>query len=133
MLGHLKREDLHCLLRISDLFILNSAYEGLSHVLLEAMAIGIPVIASNVGGNKELIRNTKTGLLVEHDDKEAIVRAASQILNDEKWAEEMATRGMEFMKENFGQKKMFDNYFESFGLKVAAVHFDQQGRYRPSC
>ena len=65
----------------SDVFVLNTSYEGLSHQLLEVMALGVPIVTTNVGGNPELIKDTVTGILVPYDDKEelksAIERAAT--------------------------------------------------------
>ena len=48
-------------LRAADVFLLNTRYEGLSHVLLEAMAARAPVVASDVGGNPEVVRHGRTG------------------------------------------------------------------------
>ncbi len=72
--------DLNALLSGVDVFVLNTAYEGFSHQLLEVMALGVPIITTPVGGNGELIEHGKTGLFVTHDDvpalAEAIVRLA---------------------------------------------------------
>lgn len=61
--------------KAADIFILNSGYEGLSHVILEAMQSGLPVIASRVGGNPELIEDGDNGLLVEYNNKEQLKSA----------------------------------------------------------
>ncbi|MBI3291173.1 glycosyltransferase family 4 protein, partial [Candidatus Falkowbacteria bacterium] len=64
-------------------FVLNSGYEGLSHTILEAMAVGTPVIASNVGGNPELITHGHNGLLIEYDNKDQIKKAILTLHNNE--------------------------------------------------
>ncbi|MDP2594117.1 MAG: glycosyltransferase family 4 protein [bacterium] len=68
--------------KAADAFVLNSRYEGLSHALLEAMALGTPVIATDTGGNTELIADGQTGLLVPPGDDEALFQALKQVEHD---------------------------------------------------
>lgn len=70
-----ERDDVHKILPILDVFVLPSANEGISNTILEAMSTGLPVIATNVGGNPELVRHGHTGLLVPPGDQDAIVDA----------------------------------------------------------
>ncbi len=62
-----KRETL-CLMASCDFFVLNSTHEGFPHVVLEAMALGLPVIATAVGGTPEVVRDGETGVLVSPRD-----------------------------------------------------------------
>lgn len=73
--GH--RDDVAQLLRAMDIFVLPSLSEGLSNTLLEAMAAGVPVIASDVGGNREIVESEDSGLLFRCGD---IEHAAAQLL-----------------------------------------------------
>jgi len=73
--GQLLHEEVLQHLRAGDLFVLNTGYEGLSHHILEAMAVGIPVITTNVGGNPELIENNHSGFLVEYNNREQLKKA----------------------------------------------------------
>ena len=66
-------------LKAADVFVLNSTYEGLSHLLVEAMALGTPVVATNVGGNPEIVEDGVTGLLVPAKDDEALHAAIKQV------------------------------------------------------
>ena len=69
-------------MQIADVFVMNSTYEGLSHQLIEAMALGTPVVATNVGGNPELIRDGIEGLLVPPKDDEALYAAIKKIADE---------------------------------------------------
>ena len=79
--GLLEREALAAAVKAADVFVLNSSYEGLAHQLIEAMHIGTPVVATNIGGNPELIESGVEGFLVPFDDEEAMVDAIKRILD----------------------------------------------------
>lgn len=68
--------------KTADVFVLNSTYEGLSHALVEAIALGTPIIATRVGGNPELIEDGIEGLLIPPGDEKALHRALTQIASD---------------------------------------------------
>ncbi len=80
--GALSHADTLAVMRMSDIFILNSSYEGLSHVLIEALMLGMAVIATGAGGNTELIRDDENGLVVPPRDPDALVRALERFAND---------------------------------------------------
>jgi glycosyltransferase involved in cell wall biosynthesis len=71
--------DMKSVYQEADLLILTSDFEGTPNVVLEAMASGLPVVATQVGGLKEIIRNGETGYLVEPDSPETIERLLSLI------------------------------------------------------
>lgn len=75
MTGKISHENLLLYLKAADIFVLNTGYEGLSHQLLEAMAVGIPVVTTDVGGNPEIIIKGKNGLLVGRNNKEDLRNA----------------------------------------------------------
>lgn len=81
--GRQPKETLMHAIKGADLFVLNTGYEGFSHQLLEVMALGVPVVTTNVGGNPELIEDGKEGQLVPFDDKEALQNAITRVLSDE--------------------------------------------------
>jgi glycosyltransferase involved in cell wall biosynthesis len=68
--------------KAADAFVINSTYEGLSHALVEAMSLGIPVVATSVGGNPELIRDKVDGLLIPAKNDEALHAALKSIESD---------------------------------------------------
>lgn len=77
-----------------DVFVLPSILEGFGIVLLEAMAAGIPVVATNVNGIKEVIVNMKSGLLVPPKNPEAIADAVIKIVENPQLAKELAEEGL---------------------------------------
>lgn len=66
----------------SDIFVLNSTYEGLSHVLLEALALGKAIVATRAGGNPEVIEDRMNGLLISIGDADGLAQACVSILAD---------------------------------------------------
>jgi glycosyltransferase involved in cell wall biosynthesis len=82
-LGKVPHEQVARYMRAADYMVLYSGYEGLSHVVLEALYAGTPVIASARGGNPETITDGVNGLLVKHPDVEALKAAfARAFVND---------------------------------------------------
>ncbi len=77
---------------VADVFVLNSEYEGLSHTLLEVMALGRPIIATAVGGNPELIEDGVTGILIPPRDDAALREAIARVEQDPEGAKLRATR-----------------------------------------
>jgi len=76
------RDDVDRLLPALDAFVLPSRTEGLSIALLEACAAGLPVVASAVGGNPEIIEDGRTGLLFPDDDGDALLATLRTLLAD---------------------------------------------------
>lgn len=82
LVGRLSSRELAEVIKGSDLFVLNTAYEGLSHQLVEVMAQGVPIITTRVGGNPELITDGKNGVLVTHNSIEELELAVIKVLED---------------------------------------------------
>jgi glycosyltransferase involved in cell wall biosynthesis len=74
-LGRVPREKLALYMRAADYVALYSGYEGLSHIVLESLRVGAPVIASDKGGNPEVVQHGVNGLLVPYVDVEALAAA----------------------------------------------------------
>ena len=90
-LGEMPNVILRDLLGAADVFALNTAYEGLSHAIIEAMQGGIPVVTTPAGGNPELIENGKTGLLVPFNDAPALAAAIRELLKNPAKARALAS------------------------------------------
>lgn len=80
--GRLDHETLLRYMKASDLFVLNTYYEGFSHLLLECMALGVPILTTKVGGNTELIEHRKNGFLVRYNDKAELRKYITAALSD---------------------------------------------------
>lgn len=77
-----ERGDIPQLLHASDIFVLDSRFEGLPTALMEAMVAGLPCVASNVSGNPELIQDGETGLLVPPDQPRVLADALIKLIDD---------------------------------------------------
>jgi glycosyltransferase involved in cell wall biosynthesis len=101
-----KRPDVKDLLRAMDIFVLSSLWEGLPISILEAMASGIPIIATDVGGNSEAIKGGISGILVPPGNASTIAEAVTRLLHDKSFSESLAKRAFESLTENFSAATM---------------------------
>jgi glycosyltransferase involved in cell wall biosynthesis len=86
LLGKLDHHKLFNLISDADLFVLNTAYEGLSHQLLEVMALGTPIVATDIGGNPEVLSHGESGMLVPLGDRELLKERILEVLGDKELA-----------------------------------------------
>jgi glycosyltransferase involved in cell wall biosynthesis len=106
--GKLGQKELFEYIKAADAFALNTSYEGFSHQILETMAIGTPVITTNVGGNPEAITNGKTGILLSPNDKEGFAQALTEILSERAIAYVM-TQNAKKAVAKFTDEEMLEN------------------------
>jgi len=104
------RNDIAEILSIMDIFVLTSLTEGISVSLLEAMAASKPVVATNVGGNAEVIEDGKTGFLVRPKNPEKIAENIIALLKNRSLSTQMGKKGKERVTENFSLKRMISEY-----------------------
>lgn len=114
-----EREDVPQLLQCMNVFILASHEEGFSNAILEAMASGLPVIATRVGGNPEAVLDEVTGFLVPPRDSNAIATAAIPLLRNPELAADLGQRGRKRVSERFSYEAMISGmqqfYAEALG------------------
>ncbi|MGE3467216.1 MAG: glycosyltransferase family 4 protein [Pyrinomonadaceae bacterium] len=112
------RRDILCFYRIADVFALPSFVEGLPIALLEAMAIGIPSISTNVYGIPEAVRHSETGLLIEPGDADHLAKAILCLRNDPELKAKLGQAGKAFVLEHFDERTAsqiaIDAYEECF-------------------
>lgn len=109
-LGQIAKPKVRALLSRSDLFVLNSSYEGLPHVVLEAMAAGVPVVATDVGGTGEVVVHQETGLLVPYGDDNALLEAVRLLLNSEEHRRRLAETAAFRLKSHFSEGTCFSSF-----------------------
>lgn len=106
--GH--RDDIARLLRAMDVFVLPSSSEGMSNTLLEAMATGVPVLASDVGGNREIIESERSGLLFPSGDADAAGAQLMRLLASAELRRSLGRAGAARVRETFSMEAMLQRY-----------------------
>jgi glycosyltransferase involved in cell wall biosynthesis len=104
LLGH--RDDIEACLAGMDLFVLPSLNEGMGRALIEAMAAGLPVIASRVGGIPAVISHERTGLLVPPGDASALAEALRRLLDRPEWAMQLGLAANRSVDSRYGSVSM---------------------------
>ena len=104
------RRDIPNLLKIMDIFVLSSKREGLPIVLLEAMASGVPVVATNVDGNGELVTHNETGMLVLPNNPKALAEVIIQLLKDKARMKKIGINGKNRVEKEFTFATMVRTY-----------------------
>jgi sugar transferase (PEP-CTERM/EpsH1 system associated) len=122
-----ERNDIPGLLRAFDLFILPSIAEGISNTILEAMATGLPVIATGVGGNPELVVHGQTGMLVPPCDPIAMANAIRTYIQNPDMMRPHGQAARKRAVEHFSIEKMVNGYLDVYD-EVLAERGRRRGR-----
>lgn len=101
LLGRVPSIKIPQLLRTHNLFVRPSRFEGFGSSFIEAMACGLPVIGTPVGGITDFLSDKQTGFLVSPDDPGALARKINYIYSHQKEAEKIARHGQEFVSKNY--------------------------------
>jgi glycosyltransferase involved in cell wall biosynthesis len=104
------RRDIPAVLAAMDISVLPSSSESLSNVVLESMAAGVPVVATDVGGNPELIQTGVTGSLVPVGDEEGLSTAIEQLLTQPELRNKIGRQARESARANYSVEKVRDQY-----------------------
>jgi len=105
-----RRSDVYDILQSSDLYVSTSRWEGLNISMLEAMAVGLPVVASDIGGHTEAVQKNETALLVPGENPGAFADAVGRLLEDNALARSMGEKGRQRVQEHFTTAVMSQSY-----------------------
>lgn len=103
------RKDVGAFYKIADLFVMSSVQEGLGTAVLDALALGKPVVATQAGGIPEVIKDGQTGRLVEAANPQALAAGIIEMLAHKDKARAMAQRGQALVQAHFSIEAMVEN------------------------
>lgn len=121
-----RREDVPQLLAACDVFALPSLYEGSSLAVLEAMAAGIPIVSSAIGGTDELIEDGRSGLLVAPGDAEGLAAALRRVIDDPALRESLAAQAREGVEAGLTRKQMASRVSGVYRELLGEVRSDEE-------
>lgn len=116
-----ERNDVARIMRSFDLFVLPSLAEGISNTILEAMASGLPVLATAVGGNPELIEPGVTGTLVPRNDAESMARAMRAYVESAELCRRQGSEARRTVERRFGMEAMVNAYMAVYDQMLAGT------------
>ncbi len=117
-----ERGDVADVMRGLHCFVLPSLAEGISNTILEAMASALPVIATAVGGNADLVTHGKTGVIVPPDDVQSMAEAIVRFASAPPRAAAMGRAGRAKVEEHFSLPAMVNTYRQTYDRLLAAAH-----------
>jgi sugar transferase (PEP-CTERM/EpsH1 system associated) len=120
LLGH--SDEISALMQGFDIFVLPSFNEGVSNTLLEAMAAGVSIVASDVGGTPELLRNGRDGLLFRSGDVEQLVGHLARLSSDESLRKSLADSARQRVQAEFSMASMLSRYEQLYQEAVWGAH-----------
>lgn len=124
------RDDVPSLLKLMDVFVLSSLSESSPNAVLEAMAAGVPVVSTRVGGLPELVQDGSTGRLVEPQDAGALADAIVAFLDDPVRARLAGNLARQIAREQFDIERVVRKVEETFAHLLAAAHSRRGWRTR---
>ncbi|MCH9672005.1 MAG: TIGR03088 family PEP-CTERM/XrtA system glycosyltransferase [Gammaproteobacteria bacterium] len=121
------RNDVPEVMRGLDIFALPSRAEGVSNTILEAMASGLPVVATSVGGNPELI-DERSGALVAPEDPEGLAAALKRYVESSDMRQDQGRAGRAIVEERFSMQSMVDGYMRVYDEVLSTSHRNDSRR-----
>lgn len=110
LIENLPQKSIVPLLRNADIYIQPSISEGMPRTILEAMAIGLPIIASNIGSIPDVLKHNYNGLLIEPNDLEQLVIFLEYLIENEVIREKLGTNGLKTVLNSHEWNKVFELY-----------------------
>ena len=115
-------DNIDDVLAAADLFVLPSYEEGMSLSLLEAMAAGLPVIATDIPGNRKLIEHERHGLLVPDHNTEALAEGICRLLSNQHESTLFTEAAYQLVKQHYSVENMANIHFELFQQLLNKSH-----------
>jgi glycosyltransferase involved in cell wall biosynthesis len=115
--------DLFKLMRLADVFALPSYLEGLPISIIEAMALGIPTISTDINAIPEAVKHLETGLLIEPGNSEALTNAVELLKSDANLRKKLSENGREYVLEKFNEKVVAKIAVENY---IAALRYESE-------
>ena len=103
---------------VMDVVLLTSHFEGLPNVLIEAQALGVPVVATDVGGCREAVLDGETGVIVKSRDPAYLAERVLHILDDPDWPAKARQQGPALVRERFGIERMIEETLDAYGIEA---------------
>lgn len=116
--GWLGKDQIKTIYQTADAFLNPSLYEGMPNTVLEAMASGLPVLASDIPGNRTLVRNEVSGLLINPRTPGDITNAIRRMQSDRAWGRRLGAAGREFVISRHSWKNVAQSYLELIDASV---------------
>ena len=113
-LGRVDRKKLIKIYQGATIYVVSSIYEGLPTVLLEAMACGLPVVATDIGGNRDLISSNVNGLLVPPRSPEIMAQMIMELWNDEKLRKKLGDCARKTIMKKYTWDMITDNFINVY-------------------
>jgi glycosyltransferase involved in cell wall biosynthesis len=113
------RKDIPALLSAADIYVHTSVVEGFGIAIIEAMAIGLPVVATNVGGIPEIITNGENGILVPPENPQALAKAIVDLIEHPEKRKILAEKGKQHVKANFTYQIMVKEYMQVYNNAIS--------------
>jgi glycosyltransferase involved in cell wall biosynthesis len=114
-LGALPPRDVRELMRATDVLVNTSFHEGMSGAILEAMAEGLPILASSTEGNLALVQENKNGFLFSVDDPQALAQRAIELALNPLLRKKMGEESNSLARQNYSEQKELDLYMQVYG------------------
>lgn len=127
-----ERTDARKLMGAADFLVLPSAYEGMSNVVMEAMASGCPVLASDVGGNPELVEDGLTGLLFPSDDDAALAQCLERLTSDPALRARLSAQALQRMQTRYSVDSLVSSTMAVYDRCLLPAHLRLAHSHAPT-
>ena len=117
------RADIPEWMQCLDVFCLSSDTEGTAITLLEALATGVPIVATDVGGNRAVVNPPECGLIVSARDPNAFAQACLQLLRDQSTRSQMGSAGRDRVIQHFSHAQMIESHLRLYKMSLAPTRF----------